>query len=68
MIGRTAEGRENYGHDQEAAIRNNSHVDPGRGRITLTERVNRWFTALDLELNTLSTCRYVIEAHPPGHR
>jgi integrase len=54
---------ENYGRDQEAAIRNNTYVDPRGGRITLTEWVNRWFPALDLELNTLSTYRYVIEVH-----
>ena len=54
---------EDYGRDQEAAIRNNTYVDPRAGRITLTEWVNRWFPALDLELNTLSTYRYTIEVH-----
>ena len=52
---------ENYGRDQEAAIRNNNYLDPRAARITLTEWVNRWFPAQDLELNTLSTYRYTIE-------
>lgn len=52
---------EDYGRDQEAAIRNNSYVDPRAGRLTLTEWVNRWFPAQDLELNTLSTYKYTIE-------
>lgn len=52
---------ENYGRDQESSIRNNSYVDPRAGRITLTEWVNKWFPAQDLELNTLSTYKYTIE-------
>jgi len=60
---RTRKDAENYGRDQEAAIRNNTYVDPRAGRITLTEWVNRWYPALDLELNTLSTYRYTIEVH-----
>lgn len=52
---------ENYGRDQEAAIRKNTYIDPRAGRITLTEWVNLWFPAQDLELNTLSTYRYTIE-------
>ena len=32
---------ENYGRDQEAAIRANTYVDPRAGQITLTEWVNR---------------------------
>jgi integrase len=54
---------ENYGRDQEAAIRNNTYVEPRAGRITLTEWVNMWFPAQNLELNTLSTYRYTIEVH-----
>ena len=54
---------ENYGHDQEAAIRNNTYSDPRAGRITVTEWVNQWFPALDLELTTLSNYRYMIEVH-----
>jgi integrase len=60
---RTRKDAEKYGRDQEAAIRNNTYVDPRAGRITLTEWVNKWFPALDLELNTLSTYRYTIEVH-----
>jgi integrase len=52
---------EDYGRDQEAAIRNNTYIGPRAGKITLTEWVNRWFPAQDLELNTLSTYRYTIE-------
>ena len=37
---------ENHGRDQEAAIRNNTYVDPKAGLITLTEWVNRWFPRL----------------------
>ena len=54
---------EDYARDQEAAIRNNTYVDPRAGQITLTEWVNTWFPAQDLELNTLSTYRYTIEVH-----
>ncbi|MEW2353069.1 site-specific integrase [Spirillospora sp. NPDC029432] len=54
---------ENYGRDQEAAIRNNSYVDPRAGKITVTEWVNLWFPALDLEPNTLDNYRYFIEVH-----
>ena len=58
---RTRKAAEDYGSDQEAAIRNHTYVDPRAGQITLTEWVNLWFPALDLELNTLSTYRYTIE-------
>jgi integrase len=58
---RSRKDAENYGRDQEAAIRNNTYVDPRAGRITLTEWVNLWFPAQDLELNTLSTYKYTIE-------
>jgi integrase len=58
---RTRKDAENYGRDQEAAIRNNTYVDPRAGRITLTEWVNQWYPALDLELTTLSNYRYQIE-------
>jgi integrase len=59
----TRKDAENYGRDQEAAVRNNTYIDPRAGRITLTEWVNQWFPALDLELTTLSNYRYMIEAH-----
>lgn len=52
-----------YGRDHEAAIRNNTYVDPGAGKITLIEWANRWYSALDLELGTLSSYRYYIQAH-----
>ncbi len=52
---------ENYGRDQEAAIRANTYVEPRAGRITLTEWVNRWYPALDLEPTTLRNYRYMIE-------
>jgi Phage integrase, N-terminal SAM-like domain len=54
---------ENYGRDQEAAIRTNTYVDPRAGRLTLTDWVNRWFPALDLEPTTLANYRYLIEVH-----
>lgn len=54
---------ENYARDQESAIRTSTYVDPRAGQITLTEWVNQWFPALDLELATLSNYRYRIEAH-----
>jgi hypothetical protein len=38
----TRKAAEEYGRDQEAAIRNNTYVDV-RGRITLLEWVNVWF-------------------------
>jgi integrase len=54
---------ENFGRDQEAAVRNSTYVDSRAGRITLTEWVNQWFPALDLELTTLSNYKYLIEVH-----
>src|SRR5690349_6505596 len=54
---------EEYAGDQEAAIRNNTYVDPRAGQITLAEWVNIWFPAQDLELNTLGTYKYTIEVH-----
>lgn len=60
---RTRKGAEDYGSDQEAAIRAGTYADLRAGRITLTEWVNQWYPALDLELNTLSTYRYTIEVH-----
>lgn len=52
---------EDYGREQESAIRTNTYVDPRAGQITLTEWVNMWFPAQDLELNTLTTYKYQIE-------
>jgi integrase len=60
---RTRKEAEKYGRDQEAAIRNNTYIDPRAGRITLTEWVNLWFPTLDLEPTTLSNYRYQIEVH-----
>lgn len=54
---------ENYGHDQEAAIRARTYVDPRNNRVTLTDWVNRWFPSLDLEPTTLANYRYLIEVH-----
>jgi integrase len=54
---------ENYGRDQEAAIRSNTYVDPRAGKITLTDWVNQWYPALDLEPTTLAYYRYEIEVH-----
>ena len=58
---RTRKEAETYGRDHEAAIRNNTYVDPRAGRITLIEWVNQWYPALDLELTTLRNYRYIIE-------
>ena len=60
---RTHKAAENYGRDQEAAIRANTYVDPRAGKITLTDWVNQWYPALDLEPTTLSNYRYQIEVH-----
>ncbi len=54
---------ESFGRDQEAAIRANTYVDPRAGRITLTDWVNLWYPALDLEPATLANYRYYIEVH-----
>ena len=67
----TRKAAENYARDQEAAIRGGTYIDPRAGRITLTEWVNQWYPALDLEPTTLSNYRYQIEIHilPAfGHR
>ena len=60
---RTRKAAEDYGRDQEAAIRNHTYVDPRAGQITLNEWVNQWYPALDLEPTTLSNYRYLIEVH-----
>ncbi len=54
---------ENHGRDKEADIRANRYADPRGGRITLTEWVNTWFAALDLEPTTLDNYRYQAEVH-----
>ena len=59
----TRKAAEDYGRDQESAIRANRYVDPRSGRITLTEWVNLWFPALDLEPTTMNNYRYMIEVH-----
>jgi integrase len=52
---------EQYGRDQESNIRSNRYVDPRGGRLTLSEWVNIWFPALDLEPSTLDSYRYLFE-------
>lgn len=62
---------EKYGRKQEAAIENNTYIDPRAGQITLTDWVNEWYPAQDLEPTTLTNYRYAIEVHilPEfGHR
>jgi integrase len=59
----TRKAAEDYGRDQEAAIRAHTYIDPRAGRITLTEWVNQWFPSLDLEPTTLANYRYMIEVH-----
>jgi len=54
---------EEYGRDQEAAIRSNTYVDARSGQITLTDWVNQWYPALDLEPTTMNNYRYMIEVH-----
>jgi hypothetical protein len=50
-----------YGQAQEAKIVAGTYADEQAGMITLTDWVNRWFPAQDLELNTLNTYRGMIE-------
>jgi len=50
-----------YGQAQEAAISAGTYSDPRAGQITLTEWVNVWFPAQDLELSTLNTYKGTIE-------
>ena len=45
---RTRKAAEDYGSDQEAAIRNHTYVDPRAGLITLTEWVNSGIRPLTL--------------------
>lgn len=58
---KTRKAAEDYGRDQEAAIRANTYVAPKAGQLTLTEWINEWYAGLDLELNTMSTYKYLIE-------
>jgi integrase len=59
----TRKAAEDYGRDQEAAIRGNTYIDPRASRINLTEWVNQWYPSLDLERTTLANYRYHIEVH-----
>src|SRR5260370_322942 len=43
---KTRKAAENYGRDQEAAIRNHTYVDPRAGQLSLTDWVNQWYPAL----------------------
>src|SRR5262249_43365977 len=52
-----------YRPGQEAANPNKTHADPRAGQITLTEWVNHWYPAQDLEPTTLANYRYAIEVH-----
>ena len=45
---------------QEAKIAAKTYVDPRAGLITLTDWVNMWFPAQDLELNTLDTYKGIL--------
>ncbi|MEQ4209903.1 site-specific integrase [Actinopolymorpha sp. B9G3] len=59
----TRKAAEAHANDQEAAIRNDTYIDARAGRITLTDWVNLWFPALDLEPTTMNNYRYMIEVH-----
>jgi integrase len=59
----TRRAAEDYGRDQEAAIRANAYIDPRASRINLTDWVNQWYPSLDLEQSTLANYRYHIEVH-----
>lgn len=54
---------EKYGQAQEAKAAEGTYVDPRTQRTTLTEWVNLWYPALDLEPTTMANYRYLIEAH-----
>ena len=60
---KTRKAAENYGRDQEAAIRNHTYVDPRAGQLSLTDWVNRWYPALDSGAHYLSNYRYQIEVN-----
>jgi integrase len=51
-----------YGRDQEAAIRSDTYEDPRAGEITITDWINDWYPAQDLEPTTLTNYRYAIES------
>lgn len=59
----TEQEAENYGIEQEADIRRNLWRDPRAGDISLTDWVNRWYPAQDLEETTLDGYRWHIEVH-----
>ena len=59
----TRKAAEKFGRQQEAAIDNDTYVDPRAGRITLIEWVNEWYPAQDLEPTTLVNYKYAIEVH-----
>ena len=58
---KTRKEAEQYARDQEAAIRAKTYVAPKAGQIKLTDWANQWYSGLDLELNTMSTYKYLIE-------
>lgn len=57
----TRRAAENYADDQEAKIRAGTYLDKRAGQITLTEWVNLWWPAQDLEPSTLADYRNRIE-------
>ena len=68
---RTRKAAEIFGRLQEATIDHGTYADPRAGQITMTEWVNEWYPAQDLEPTTLANYRYAIEVHilPEfGHR
>jgi Phage integrase, N-terminal SAM-like domain len=52
---------DNLAIGRPARVRSNTYIDPRAGRTTLTEWVNQWYPALDLEPSTLSNYKYRLE-------
>src|SRR5690348_2704552 len=50
-----------YAQKKEAEVAAGTAADERAGQIQLTDWVNKWFPAQDLELNTLNTYRGIIE-------
>lgn len=65
---RTRKDAENYGRDQEAAIRAGNYSDPRAGRITLTEWVNQWSGARSGAEHAEHLQVHDRGAHPAGVR
>ncbi|MCP2339239.1 hypothetical protein [Actinomadura rupiterrae] len=59
----TKTAAEEWGEDQEAAVRAGTWRDPRWGEVTLKAFTERWWTVQDVEDTTLARNRYLLDHH-----